>query len=100
MLNLNKITEKFYKTEEERLEKISKNQGFIKSFVQDNRNFLLSLYNSGIQFHIFDFDKDKIHAGLFPCCNKRPQITDAIRSEAYSCLKTYGFNSIIWEDLI
>ena len=101
MDQIEKITKKFYTSEEERQIKLEKYKIFITYFIRALYNFIMSLYNEGIKFHVFHFQEKTIHVGLFPCCSHvgKEKITPAKRLETEEQLHKLGFEHIIWEDL-
>ena len=95
-----KISQKFYKTEQERLDKLKKDELFIKYFTEKLNDYILSLYNIGIKIHVFHFENQTIHVGLFPCCGNSiiKEIYNNKKIETEKQLIALGFNNIIWED--
>ena len=100
MRDISSISQKFYKTEKERLDKLKKDELFIKYFTEKLNDYILSLYNIGIKIHIFHFEDKTIHVGLFICCGKSgtKEVPNNKRIETEGHLIALGFDNIIWED--
>lgn len=99
MKDILSISKKFYKTEKERLEKLKKDELFIKYFTEKLNDYILSLYNIGIKIHVFHFEDKTIHVGLFLCCgNYNKEVPTNKRTETEEHLTALGFKNIIWED--
>lgn len=99
---IEKISKKFYQTEEQRLSLISNNRDFIQFFVGTLYNYIMELYNKGIKLHVFHVNNDTIHAGLFPCCNHQARhlITIQIRKNTEEIIKQkIGIKQVVWEDI-
>ena len=96
-----RITDKFYKTEEERQQLLANNQEHILALQAAIGDQIMYLWEKDIAFHIYWIDANikKLHCGLLPCCNSsKKQVPREHRTliENEIKLKTI-FNEVVWE---
>lgn len=99
---LHHITNKFYKSESDRLKLIHKNKLYMEQMINAIGDHIQNLYFKKILFQIFfmDFSTNKptLHAGLYICCDANKAPSSKTRKELEDKIVTNTpFKKIIWE---
>lgn len=103
-VDLNKIINKFYKTEHERLERVREFGPFIDEMQRQIDSFLVELHAKGYRLSIFDMRPQEsiLYAALTYCCGQRKNeaVQNDVRNVVYETITSKTrYKNIVWEDL-
>lgn len=101
-MNVSKITDKFYKTEEERIQKLEAHKDHIEEFVRVLGDEIKVLKKQKIQFYVVNMDFSNtpiLHAMMIPCCGANiKEIPNKTRkSFEEKIISQTEFRRVIWE---